>query len=172
MVIRARRPQVRASRLLAVVIAAGALTVSLAGCLPASVRPTPTPGPTPTPSPSPIPTPSPSPAPPTPTPEPTFAQYTVVRGDTLLTIARRFQTTGRSIAYWNRDRYPGLDPESADYDPNTLQRGWVLVILPGQEYHPPMDEGETPDPTVEPSSVESSPAGPSSTAPDAATQGT
>ena len=155
--IRVRCSRVRASRRLAGGAAAVLLAVSLAACLPPSVRPTPTPGPTPTPSPTPLPTPSPTPAPPTPTPAPTFAQYTVVRGDTLLSIAKRFQTTGRSIAYWNRDRYPGLDPESADYDPDTLQRGWVLMILPGQEYHPPMDEGETPDPTVEPSPAAASP---------------
>ena len=49
----------------------------------------------------------------------------------------------RSIAYWNRDEYPSLDPESANYRPNVLQRGWVLEILPGQEYVPPPDDGET-----------------------------
>jgi Tfp pilus assembly protein FimV len=137
----------RLSRRLALAIAG--LAVALAACLPASIRPTPTPGPTPTPSPSPFPTPSPTPGPPTPTPAPTFALYTVVRGDSLLSIAKRFGTTGRSIAYWNRDTFPGLDPESATYDPDKLQVGWVLRILPGQEYHPPLDEGETPDPTPE-----------------------
>ena len=69
--------------------------------------------------------------------------YTVARGDTLTSIARRHRTSGRSIAYWNRDEYPSLDPESADYRPNVLQRGWVLKILPGQEYVPPPDDGET-----------------------------
>jgi hypothetical protein len=125
---------------LAVMIVAGA-------CLPASIRPTPTPGPTPTPSPTPVPTPTPTPAPPTPTPAPTFALYEVGRGDTVISIARRFKTTGRSIAYWNRETYPSLDPESPDYDPDRLQVGWVLKILPGQEYQTPEDEGEAPDPT-------------------------
>lgn len=118
----------------------------LAGaCLPASVRPTPAPTPSPTPAPTPVPTPSPTPGPPTPTPAPTFALYTVRRGDSLITIAKAFGTTPRSIAYWNREAYPGLDPESAGYDPNRLQVGWVLQILPGREYEKPMDEGEPPD---------------------------
>ena len=65
------------------------------------------------------------------------------RGDTLTGIARRYGTSGRSIAYWNRDQYPSLDPESANYDPNALQRGWVLRVLPGEEYVPPPDDGET-----------------------------
>jgi Tfp pilus assembly protein FimV len=120
-----------------------ALLVLTAGCLPASVRPTPTPVPTPTPSPSPSPTPSPTPGPPTPTPAPTFRLHTVARGDTLTSIARRYGTTRLSIAYWNRDEYPSLDPESAGYNPNNLKRGWVLKVLPGQEYAPPPDDGET-----------------------------
>ena len=32
----------------------------------------------------------------------------------VLAIARRYRTTGRSIAYWNRDTYPSLDPDSKD----------------------------------------------------------
>jgi hypothetical protein len=67
----------------------------------------------------------------------------VVRGDTLTKLARLYETSGRSIAYWNRDEYPSLDPESADYQPNNLKRGWVLRVLPGQEYEPPVDDGET-----------------------------
>jgi hypothetical protein len=66
-----------------------------------------------------------------------------VRGDTLTRLARRYKTDGRSIAYWNRDEYPSLDPESPDYEPNNLQRGWVLKILPGKAYEPPPDDGET-----------------------------
>ena len=67
----------------------------------------------------------------------------VVRGDTLVKIARRFQTSGRSIAYWNRAAHPSLDPESAGYRPDLLQAGWVLQILPGQEYVPPPESGES-----------------------------
>ena len=40
-------------------------------------------------------------------------------------------------------RYPSLDPESAAYRPDLLQAGWVLQILPGQEYVPPIDDGES-----------------------------
>ncbi|HYO41809.1 MAG TPA: LysM domain-containing protein [Candidatus Limnocylindrales bacterium] len=126
-----------------VAIAVAAILVLSAGCLPASVRPTPVPAPTPTPSPPPTPTPSPTPGPPTPTPAPTFLLHTVVGGDTLTSLAKRYQTSGRSIAYWNRDEYPSLDPESGDYQPNNLKVGWVLRIMPGQEYTPPPDDGET-----------------------------
>lgn len=145
----------RPSRRLAFVAVVAAL--ALAACLPASVRPTPTTGPTPTPAPTTPPTPSPTPGPPTPTPAPTFALYTVVRGDRLLTVAKRFGTTGRSVAYWNRQTYPTLDPESAGYNPDRLEVGWVLRILPGQEFQKPMDAGESPDPT--PSGEPSSSAG-------------
>ena len=67
----------------------------------------------------------------------------MVHNDTLVQIARRFKTSGRSIAYWNRAKYPSLDPESAAYRPNLLQAGWVLQIMPGQEYVPPPDDGES-----------------------------
>ncbi len=82
------------------------------------------------------PTPSPRSYRPTPTPEPTFALYTVKRGDTLVRIAKRFKTSGRSIAYWNRVTYPSLDPDSPKYQPDRLELGWVLQLLPGQEVDP------------------------------------
>ena len=126
-----------------VILALAMIAVAGAGCLPAAIRPTPTPPPTPSPTAPPPPTPTPSPPPPTPTPAPTFLLHTVVRGDTLTRLARKYRTDGRSIAYWNRDEYPSLDPESPDYAPNDLFRGWVLRILPGQEYVPPPDDGET-----------------------------
>jgi hypothetical protein len=95
------------------------------------------PGPTPTPV-------GPSVAPtfsrPTPSPGPTFAIYTVKRGDSLNSIAKRFHTTARSISWWNRGAYPSLDPEAPGYDPNTIRVGWKLVILPGivvDENNPP-----------------------------------
>lgn len=66
---------------------------------------------------------------PTPSPGPTFETYKVKRGDTLSSIARKFRTTARSIAWWNRGAYPSLDPESSSYDPSTIRVGWKLVIL-------------------------------------------
>jgi hypothetical protein len=127
------------------------LVTILAGCLPETVGParpsgsnapttvTPTPGPT-------GPTPSPSYVPPTPTPMPTFFIYTVVRGDNLVSIARRFKTTGRSIAYWNRATYRSLDPDSPDYSPNRIEVGWRLALIPGVEVNP----DDLPEPTESP----------------------
>jgi hypothetical protein len=145
------------SRRIAVAAAGVWLALLAAGCLPASVRPTPTPAPTPTPTPTPVPTPTPTPAPPTPTPAPTFELYTVKRGDTLLGIAKRFKTDGRSIAYWNRATYPSLDPESAKYRPNSLQAGWVLQILRGGAWVPPEDDGESGERYTPPPDEEDSP---------------
>ncbi|HEU0244862.1 MAG TPA: LysM domain-containing protein [Candidatus Limnocylindrales bacterium] len=132
----------RHRRALAVTLFLG-LALVTAGCLPASVRPTAPPPPTPTPSPTPLPTPSPTPAPPTPTPAPTFELYKVRPGDTLTTIARRYKTDGRSIAYWNRDRYKSLNPESLRYAPDKIKVGWTLKILRGQTYVPPEDDSES-----------------------------
>jgi hypothetical protein len=67
---------------------------------------------------------------PTPSPGPTFRTYEVKPGDTLTSIARRFRTDERSIAWWNRGFYPSLDPEGPRYDPNTIRVGWMLVIFP------------------------------------------
>jgi LysM domain-containing protein len=135
----APRPPAVATLLLVV------LALAVAACLPASVRPPAPPPATPTPTPTAPPTPTPTPGPPTPTPGPSFALYTVKSGDTLTSIARRFKTDGRSIAYWNRDTYPGLDPESAGYRPDAIKVGWVLRILRGQAYVSPPDDGETGD---------------------------
>jgi hypothetical protein len=133
-----RRPAVLVVALLALAI------LPVAGCIPAGIRPTPSSDVSATSTPPPTPaTPSPSPGPPTPTPGPTFAVYNVVRGDTLTSIARRFHTSPRSIAYWNRAIYPTLDPESAKYQPDNLQAGWVLHVIPGAEYSPPPGDGET-----------------------------
>lgn len=77
-----------------------------------------------------VPTPRPSIVRPTPTPAPTFAVYRVATGDNLNSIARRFGTTARSIAFWNRATYPSLDPDSSDYRPNVLKVGWTLNIIP------------------------------------------
>jgi len=80
---------------------------------------------------------------PTPTPAPTFAVYTVAKGDSLNTIARKYATTARSVAFWNRATYPSLDPEAAGYAPDRLQVGWTLILIPGLVY----DE-ETGDPVL------------------------
>jgi hypothetical protein len=73
---------------------------------------------------------------PTPTPQPTFLVYTVVTGDTLVKIAKRHGTSGRSIAYWNRATYPSLDPDSDQYRPDYLAIGWPLVLIPNTEVDP------------------------------------
>jgi hypothetical protein len=80
---------------------------------------------------------------PTPSPEPTFVTYRVASGDSLTAIAKSFKTTPRSIAWWNRGAYPSLDPESPTYQPNRIEVGWVLVILPGAV----VDENNPPTPS-------------------------
>jgi hypothetical protein len=110
-------------------------------------------GPTPTPVPTLAgPTPVPTFARPTPSPAPTFVSYTVRPGDTLTSIAKTYRTTARSIAWWNRGTYPSLDPESATYEPNRIEVGWTLVLIPGavvDEANPPTPSPgpETPSPT-------------------------
>ena len=105
--------------------------------------------PTPTPIPTPAgPTPTPSFVRPTPTPQPTFLLYTVVKGDTLGAIARRFKTTTQSIAYWNRASYASLDPESPSYAPDRVKIGWTLSIIPNVTIDP--EDLPTLPPTAEP----------------------
>ncbi len=145
---------IRSTRLVAPLVA-----LLLAGaCVPPPVGRTSPPPPTPSPSPSPTAAPSgPSPSPsfirPTPTPLPTFMAYAVRPGDTLSSIARTFSTTAISLAYWNRDAYPSLDPESEGYRPDRIEVGWTLLVIPGVE----VDEADfptrtpSPSPTSEPS---------------------
>jgi hypothetical protein len=90
---------------------------------------------------------------PSPTPLPTFLVYTVRPGDTLTSIAREQGTTARSIAFWNRQRYPSLDPDSPRYAPNRIEVGWELVLVPDVELDPedlpepsPSDSGSPPAP--------------------------
>ncbi|MBA2718980.1 MAG: LysM peptidoglycan-binding domain-containing protein [Chloroflexi bacterium] len=94
------------------------------------------------------PTPRPSFVPPTPTPAPTFTVYSVASGDNLNSIARKFGTSARSIAYWNRSTYPSLDPESAGYQPNLLKLGWTLFLVPNviltDDEAPPLPTTEVP----------------------------
>ena len=105
--------------------------------------------------------PSPSPAPgvdrpfrPTPVPAPTMTIYVVRAGDTLVALADRFGTTVESLSYWNRARYPSLDPESSAYAPNRIEAGWRLGYIPGEvvdrENLPPAAASTTPAPSVEP----------------------
>jgi Tfp pilus assembly protein FimV len=88
-------------------------------------------GPSPTPVPTAAqPTPVPTFARPTPSPQPTFTIHVVRSGDTLSSIAKKYRTSVSSIAWWNRGTYPSLDPESGSYQPNRLEVGWTLKLLP------------------------------------------
>jgi len=117
--------------------------------------------------------PSPTPAPsasgpsrpyrPTATPAPTFAIHLVRGGDTLITLARRFETTPESLAYWNRARYPSLDPESAGYRPDRIEVGWRLTYLPGAVVDPENLPPASGPPAADPGAVAS--AGPFPTLP-------
>jgi hypothetical protein len=114
---------------------------------PSSTPPGPTPTPTPTASPTPAgPTPTLSFVRPTPTPQPTFLAHVVVAGDTLTSIARRYETTARSIAFWNRSAHPSLDPDSPAYAPDRIKVGWTLLLIPGKE----VVEDDLPEPSGEP----------------------
>ena len=147
-------------RIRSLVLALLAVAVPLSACVPEPTnRPRPstvaggaTPIPTPIPTPT-GPTPSPSYVRPTPKPLPTFLVHVVGPGDSLVKIARQYGTDGRSIAYWNRLRYPSLDPDSRQYRPNYLQVGWTLDLIPNHEVDPedlPGEESAGPDTTVEP----------------------
>ncbi len=152
----------RAALQLARLMAGSLVLVLLAGCglgdLPAhSIVPTDSPsslpaatlGPSPSPSSSPGPT-----AAPTPTPQPTALTYVVKPNDSLLNLGVRFKTTGRSIAYWNRKAYPGLDPDKPTYNPNHLEIGWRLTIYPGlvdNDGNGLADPSPSPTPPVAPS---------------------
>ncbi len=96
------------------------------------------------------PSPTPSFVRPTPTPEPTYFVYVVKSGNSLASIARRFGTSARSIAYWSRATYPSLDPDSAGYRPDYLVVGWRLSLVPNMEVDPenlpdPAPGGPSPD---------------------------
>ncbi|MEP7082946.1 MAG: LysM peptidoglycan-binding domain-containing protein, partial [Chloroflexota bacterium] len=74
----------------------------------------------------------------TPTPPPAAATtYTVVGGDTLYSLARRFGTTVQQLQAWNAERYPALAR-----DAGVLEVGWVLVVAG--------EPGVTPAPTASP----------------------
>ena len=73
-------------------------------------------------------------------------------GDTLTSIARTHGTTARSIAFWNRSRYPSLDPDSPTYSPNRIEVGWELVLIPDVELDP--EELPEPSPSTPPPSAD------------------
>ena len=132
--------------------------VWVAADMPGLRRPDGTPGPSVTAGPSGAPTASPDSSPlpsptftrPTPSPLPTFLSYVVQPGDSLTSIARQYATTPRSIAWWNRTAYPSLDPLAEDYDPNTIQPGWTLVLIPGVTFDESTVPSATPGPSVSP----------------------
>lgn len=120
-----------------------------------------------TPSTTPVPT-GPSASPsfirPTPLPSPTFFVYLVRAGDTLSSIGRRFSTNAFSLAVWNRDAYPSLDPDSAGYAPDRIQVGWQLRLIPGKL----VDEEELLRPTPSPGAGATASPGSPSPSPSAA----
>jgi hypothetical protein len=155
-------PWLTASLALIVVglIAANILLTNLAR-LPGESPPTSVPPTAPVAAGSPSASPSPSFTRPTPTPLPTFITYVVAAGDSLNSIAARFGTKARSIAWWNRGRYPNLDPESPTYNPGLIEVGWTLVLIPGvtvDEEHPPSPSPGRATPTP-PASPPASPGG-------------
>jgi len=99
------------------------------------------------------PSPSPSPSPvASPTPLPSVLEVPVRSGDSLTSIALQYDTKARSIAFWNRDRYPSLDPQAEDYAPDQIQVGWTLVVYPGQLFAEPDLSSPSPSaPSGEPS---------------------
>jgi len=147
-----RAARVRRRRVRLGLVGIFALCLSVTACLPSAAREvTPPAGgaasdvaPTPTPTPAPSgPTPKPSFVPPTPTPVPTFLVYTVASGDNLNSIAHKFGTTARSIAFWNRATYPSLDPEATGYKPGLVKVGWTLMVIPNAVF----DEQDLPEPS-------------------------
>jgi LysM repeat protein len=74
--------------------------------------------------PAPAPKSSPAPAGTKPAPiAPTGRTYTVVRGDSLSKIAKRFHTTVARLVDLNKGRYPSLAKNS-----RTIHAGWVLTV--------------------------------------------
>jgi peptidoglycan/xylan/chitin deacetylase (PgdA/CDA1 family) len=148
------RPASRPVAPLAPLALALGVVVLSGACLPSALGPTPTPIPSPTPvvTRPPAPTPAPTPAGPTPTPAPTFTSHTVARGETLTSIARRYKTTARSIAFWNRAAYPSLDPTSPRYAPDRIAAGWQLQVMPDTVYD---ESTETEAPSLSPTPLPS-----------------
>ena len=67
---------------------------------------------------------------PTPSPQPSFITHVVQPGDTLSSIARKYDTTARSIAWWNRGAYPSSTRSPRRYDPNHLESAGCSCSCP------------------------------------------
>jgi len=146
-------PWVAAALAAIVLLLAGVLIVPglLGGSTPGATS---SPGAAGTPPVSASPTPFPTFARPTPSPAASFTSYVVRAGDTLNSIAKKFHTTARSIAWWNRGAYPSLDPDGVSYDPSTIRVGWMLVVLPGVV----VDDSNPPTPSPAPEAPGDTPA--------------
>ena len=85
---------------------------------------------------------------PTPSASGAVTLYTVVAGDTLSSIARRFATSVGQLQAWNQDRYPTLAT-----DPGTVQAGWQLVVAGRPGVTPLPTPSSTPRPTAPPAAA-------------------
>ena len=84
---------------------------------------------------------------PTEVPE-TGTTYTVIRGDTLASIARAYGTTTPQLQAWNEERHPSLAA-----NPNVIEPGWVLIVSGDPNVGPlpgPTDPAATAQPTSPP----------------------
>jgi peptidoglycan/xylan/chitin deacetylase (PgdA/CDA1 family) len=146
--------RVLAGLLLSVVLVGACQTapaVTPTGATTPSGSPTPTDSPSPTGTIGPAPTTSPIGSDgPEPSPSGGFVEVTVARGDTLFAIAAANGTNWQSIVFWNKDRVASLDPDDPSYDPNRLEVGWVLLVVPGVTVAYDPTPGGTPDPTTAP----------------------
>jgi LysM domain len=91
---------------------------------------------------------------------PSFFVYTVRPADSLLSIAHRYRTSALSIGFWNRDRYPTLDPDSTGYEPDAIQVGWHLQLIPDTTFDG-NDSGGGGDPNASPDTSDPPSAAPS-----------
>lgn len=82
---------------------------------------------------------------PTESPAASVTLYTVVPGDTLASIARRFATSVGQLQAWNQAHYPSLAS-----DPGTLLAGWELVVAgePGVTPLPTPTSAASPPPVA------------------------
>jgi peptidoglycan/xylan/chitin deacetylase (PgdA/CDA1 family) len=135
-------------RLAGTLLVLAVLLVACSGDASPSVDATQPPGQdgTPTPSASATVTPRGSASPQTPAATPAVTVYSVIGGDTLASIARRFGTSVEQLQAWNGARYPSLVS-----DPGTLIVGWQLIVAG--------EPGVTPLPTPTPTSRPTSPPG-------------